>query len=129
MTSTKKAFGAEGEELALRFLEKNKKMKLVSRNFTIRGGEIDLILTHKKTLVFCEVKTRTPKSKDLGSAAMAVDKRKQQHLIRTAKVFLGKYAQQLKFEECRFDVVEVYLPMDQSNKVFIRHTPYAFSTV
>ena len=129
MKSTKRAFGTEGEELALRFLQKTKKMKLVSRNFCIRGGEIDLILTDKRTLVFCEVKTRTPKSKDLGSTALAVDSRKQKHLIRAAKVFLGKNEHQLKFNECRFDVVEVYLPMDGTNKVYVRHTPYAFGTV
>ncbi len=128
MTSTKRAFGAEGEELALRYLQK-KRMKLICRNFCIKGGEIDLILSHKKTLVFCEVKTRTPRSKNLGSAADAVDKRKQKHLIYAAKVFLARHGSQLNYDECRFDVVEVYLPMDQTNKVYVRHTPYAFDTV
>ncbi len=125
MTITKRAFGTEGEELAQRFL-KTKGMKTLFRNFTVKGGEIDLILLDKKTLVFCEVKTRTPRSKNLGSAQSAIHYYKRKHLTYAAKVFLARRGSQLKFDDCRFDVVEVYLPEDGTNKVFVRHTPDAF---
>lgn len=125
MTDSKRAFGTEGEELAQRFLTKKKKMKLIEKNFCVRGGEIDLILMDKKTLVFCEVKTRSQRSSHLGSAALAVDYRKQRHLTYAAKVYLAKHGRDLRFEDTRFDVVELYLP-DPPTTVYVRHTPYAF---
>lgn len=125
MTDSKRAFGTEGEELAARFLVKKKKMKLLQKNFCVRGGEIDLILMDKKTLVFCEVKTRTQRSSHLGSAALAVDHRKQRHLTHAAKIFLAKFGREYRYEDCRFDVIELYLP-EPPTTVYVRHTPYAF---
>ncbi len=119
-----RGIGAAGEQLAERFLKK-KGMKTVASNYYIRGGELDLVMLNKKTLVFCEVKTRTEKSKGLGPAYEAVDRTKQLRVIRAAKAFLAQNAAGLDFEDTRFDVVEIYLPSD-GEKVFVRHTPDAF---
>ena len=125
MTASKRAFGAEGEELCSVFLKKKKHMKTLAKNYCIKGGELDLVLLDKKTLVFCEVKTRSYLSKDLGSAQQAVDKRKQSSIKHAAKVFLLKESEKFKFTDYRFDVVEVYITEDPK-KVFVRHTPNAF---
>ncbi|MBQ9545653.1 MAG: YraN family protein [Clostridia bacterium] len=123
MKSTREV-GALGEQLAERFLKK-KKMKKVASNFCIRGGEIDLIMLDKKTLVFCEVKTRTPKSASLGAAYEAVDRTKQLRVVRAARAYLSKNADEIDFDDTRFDVVEIYLP-EEGKKVYVRHTPDAF---
>lgn len=122
--SVAKEIGAVGEQLAERFLKK-KGMKKIASNFCIRGGEIDLVMQLKKTLVFCEVKTRTAGSRSLGAAYEAVNRTKQIRLIRAAGAFLAQNARELDFEDTRFDVVEIYLP-DDGKKVFVRHTPDAF---
>lgn len=54
----KRAIGKLGEDLALKFL-KNKGFLMISRNFRVRGGEIDLIGQQAGQLHFVEVKTRT----------------------------------------------------------------------
>ena len=125
MTASKRAFGTEGEELCSVFLKKKKRMKTLQKNYTVKGGEIDLVLMDKKTIVFCEVKTRSYLSKELGSAQLAVDKIKQKRIKHASKVFLLKEGENYKFNDYRFDVVEVYIPEDPK-KVFVRHTPNAF---
>lgn len=51
----KRSQGNEGEEIALQaYLDDG--YSLLDRNYTIRGGEIDLIVQNKDHLVFVEVK-------------------------------------------------------------------------
>lgn len=54
--STRKV-GNEAENLAESYLGKNG-FKVLGRNFTIRGGEIDIIAREEDILVFIEVKAR-----------------------------------------------------------------------
>jgi putative endonuclease len=49
--------GNNAEDLAESFLKGNG-FKILSRNFTIRGGEIDIIAREDENLVFVEVKAR-----------------------------------------------------------------------
>lgn len=77
-----KKLGSDGENLALRFLEK-KGYGLVERNFRIRGGEIDLIVEKNGILVFVEVKTR--RNTTFGSATESLTALK---LIRLRKAIL-----------------------------------------
>ena len=54
----RRAQGSAAEEVAMRYLEQ-KGYKTLARNYTIRGGEIDLIMRAPQgTLVFVEVKAR-----------------------------------------------------------------------
>lgn len=57
----KKDFGYKGEDAATQFLQ-NKGYEIIERNFTIWGGEIDIIAKKKDFLVFVEVKTRRNES-------------------------------------------------------------------
>ncbi len=106
--------GALGEEQAALYLQ-NKGWRILERNFSAPGGEIDIIAQDKKTLVFVEVKTRAYKA--YGGPLAAVTPAKQKRLAQTAAVFVK--AKGLKFDSIRFDVLCV-LPQG------IEHVPNAF---
>ena len=90
--------------MAANFLLK-KKSRLVSMNYRCRYGEIDLIVSNRKYLVFVEVKLR--KTDKFASAYEHVDTRKQQRIRTTAEMFLSEYQTDL---QPRFDVIEIYAP-------------------
>lgn len=99
-TQRRKA-GNIGEDAVCGFLVRHG-YEIIKRNFTVRGGEIDIIAEKADTIAFVEVKTRTVGS--MTSAEEAVDLRKQRLIIRTAKAYLQNVAQPL---QCRFDVATV----------------------
>ena len=96
--------GAWGEALAAEYLQK-KRYKLLATNYRCRFGEIDLIVSNRKYLVFVEVKLR--KSDRFASAFEHVDYYKQQKLRTTAELYLSEFPTQL---QPRFDVIEIYAP-------------------
>ncbi len=118
-TSNKRAIGNIGEEAVCRFLEQ-KGAEILCRNYTIRGGEIDIIAQYGDMLLFVEVKTRQPHA--LQSGAAAVDLRKQQCVRRTAEQYLLKLAQPPA--QTRFDVAEVEYAGHTVHR--IRYIPGAF---
>ena len=100
--------GNFGEEAAAKFLRKSG-YRIVERNFSALGCEIDLIVKNREYIAFVEVKTRKldPDSETVYTKpAAAVDHEKQQHIAKAAKCYLAKGKQ--KGKKCRFDVVEVY---------------------
>lgn len=117
----KKELGAHGEELAALFLQRQG-MKILCRNYTIRGGEIDIIAQDGDTCVFCEVKTRT--SQKFGTGAEAVDYKKQQALLRTAQVYAAKH--RITQRPMRFDVVDIFLGKDGNHKLnYIKNAEFS----
>jgi len=99
---TTKSIGDEGEQQALNYLQKLG-LKLVTRNFRQRGGEIDLIMQDDSTLVFIEVLLR--QSAQFGSALESVTHQKQQRLIKTAQYYLQQNVRQ--YPAYRFDVIGI----------------------
>lgn len=93
--------GREAEELALQFLIAAG-LRLRSRNYACRLGEIDLILQDGDTLVFVEVRQR--RSARFGSAAESITRGKQDKLIAAARHYLARERQ---MPACRFDAVLV----------------------
>lgn len=93
--------GDAGENAALAYLQ-GQGLTLVERNFRCKGGEIDLIMRERQTLVFVEVRKRADAR--YGGAAASVTHRKQARLILAAQVFLQRHAQQ---PACRFDVIAI----------------------
>ena len=66
--------GESAEQQAYQFLLK-KGLKLVTRNFRCKQGELDLIMTDEQTLVIIEVRFR--QTDKYGSAAESVTRAKQ----------------------------------------------------
>ena len=79
--------GAWGELQAAEYLKK-KRYKLLASGYRCRFGEIDLIASNRKYLVFVEVKLR--KSARFANAFEYVDSRKQDRLRTTASFTLLK---------------------------------------
>lgn len=73
---------------------------VVDRNWRCREGEIDLVLTRARLLVFCEVKTRS--SNAYGSPAAAVTLAKQMRLRKLGMRWID--AHQMRPSPIRFDV-------------------------
>ena len=99
--------GQEGEEAAAQLL-KQQGYRIVARNWRPAGlrGEVDCIAWQEQTLCFVEVKTRT--SNEHGAPQEAVTPAKQRQLSRLANAYLALH--HLDNAQCRFDVVEVWLP-------------------
>ena len=96
--------GAWGEALAAEYLRK-KKYAVLASGYRCRFGEIDLIVSNKKFLVFVEVKLR--KSSDFAEAREFVNYHKQNRLRTTAQMYLSQHPTAL---QPRFDVIEIYSP-------------------
>ena len=96
--------GAWGEQIAAEYLRK-KRYKLLAAGYRCRFGEIDLIVSDRKYLVFVEVKLR--KSGRFAKALEYVDRRKQDRLRTTAEMYLSQNPTEL---QPRFDVIEIYAP-------------------
>lgn len=113
--------GAWGETLAAQYLQK-KRYKLVATGYRCRFGEIDLIVSNRKYLVFVEVKLR--KRDGFAQAHEYVDWKKQERLRTTAALYLSQNPTRL---QPRFDVIEIYAPEGlESKNPQIHHMEDAF---
>ena len=116
-----KLSGAWGEALAAEYLRK-KRYKILAVGYSCRFGEIDLIVSDRRFLVFVEVKLR--KTADFAQALEYVDRRKQDRLRATASVYLSQNPTRL---QPRFDVIEIYAPEGTATvRPEIRHMEDAF---
>ena len=93
--------GDIGERATADFLLRNG-YEILKRNYTVRGGEIDIIARKGSVTCFVEVKTR--KHDPLTSGEDAITKAKKNHLIYAAQRYLDRLG-----EPCsaRFDVAVV----------------------
>ena len=111
--------GIRGEEIAQNYLEKQK-FRIIKKGFHLYRGEIDLIAYDKETLVFVEVKTRSPEA--LGLPEESVDERKQRQIRKIAEGYLA--FNDLDDVECRFDVISVVF--DENESYSVKHYKDAF---
>ena len=126
--------GNYGEEQACRFLKKQG-VRILARNFRVRGGEIDLIGFHKSELIFFEVKTRSGES--WGTPREAIDEKKMDRIEIAADNFCKLYCKNGKIEiplcsffpgitvqkpvrERRIDGIEVFLTREGGLKAIER---------
>jgi putative endonuclease len=94
--------GAWAEDLACKHLIDHG-LRLVTRNYRCRHGEIDLVMRDGRTIAFVEVRLRN--RTDYGTGAESVDARKQARLLSSAEHYLQRHATLLA--KCRFDVVSI----------------------
>lgn len=92
------ATGAAAEAAAAQLLEK-RGLRIIARNFRVKGGEIDLVCRDGDTTVFVEVRLRT--RSDFGGAAASITVTKQRRLILAARHWLARHGE----TPCRFDAV------------------------
>jgi putative endonuclease len=125
---SKEQLGRWGEKRCEKFL-KRKGLKTLTRNFSCKTGEIDLVMVDSDgTLVFVEVKTRA--SEDFSPSSRVghlpvesvVTKTKQTRMLRTARYFLA--TNDIEDRPYRFDVITIVL--GEKGRPQIRHYENAF---
>jgi putative endonuclease len=97
----RRARGDAVETAALAYLEAQG-LRLLARNASARGGELDLVMQDGATLVFVEVRYRG--SNAFGGGAASVDAGKRRRLVHAAQVYLARHPQHAD-APCRFDVI------------------------
>jgi putative endonuclease len=100
--NAKDELGRLGEQLAADFLERSD-LRILDRNWRCPDGEIDIVALERRTLVICEVKTRS--SGRYGTPLEAISARKRVRLRKLAVNWVQAHG--LFYEEIRIDVVGV----------------------
>lgn len=95
--------GDQFEELALTHAMRDG-LRLITRNFNCRYGELDLVMRDRDVVVFLEVRYR--KSQGFGGALDSVGASKRERLSKAASLFLQANPA-LAHHPCRFDVMAI----------------------
>lgn len=96
----KDALGRQGEEMAAKYLE-DAGLRILSRNWRCGEGELDIVAAERRTLVVCEVKTRS--GSRCGTALEAITRQKLSRLRRLAARWISAHG--TAFDEIRIDVI------------------------
>lgn len=102
----RRLIGNLGEREAVRFLRKNK-YKILEKNYSALGAEIDIIARKDNVTAFIEVKTRNVKSLGYKEArpGSSVTPEKQRKIIKAASYYVSHNRPGTRL---RLDVIEVY---------------------
>src|SRR3954452_9742515 len=119
VSPVKNPLGDQGENVAARYARSTLGYKLLTRNFRVEGGEIDIIARDGKTLVFIEVKTR---AYDDPTPEEQINNFKMHQITKAAKTFLSRYG--FPQPPARLEVVAIV--WNKGQPPIIRHTPSAF---
>ena len=109
-----------GENIAARYVRSTLGYKLLTRNFQIEGGEVDIIARDGKTLVFIEVKTRRGR----GSPWDALGAEKQGRVRRMAISYLSETDRPTS-ANLRFDAIGIVFDA-RGRLVSLEHLEGAF---
>jgi putative endonuclease len=120
LLADREKLGRWGEKRCEGFLKK-KGFKKLTRNFSCRSGEIDLIMVDADgAIVFVEVKTRADETFE--PAESVITAAKKHRMSRAARYFLATH--NIENRPFRFDVVTIVL--GQKGRPQIRHYENAF---
>ena len=108
--------GGWGEKLATDFLE-SKGYKIISQNYKVKFGEIDIVALDKDRVCFIEVKSR--RSARFGLGRDAITGLKQRQISKVAVSFLKENCYLNR--KARFDVVEVDFSFLQPKLTLVRN--------
>ncbi len=110
MKQLNRVVGTNGERIAADFLQK-KGFRILERNYSTKFGEIDLIATKDKILVFVEVKLK--QGDDFGTPEEMIDSSKLSQVIRMAEFYLVDNSKMAKkHESYRIDAVCIVANFD-----------------
>lgn len=105
INTPERLLGNFGEKAACKYLRRHG-YKIIKKNFVADNNEIDIIAQSKDTLSFIEVKTRNADAhfSDEPRPASAVDRKKQQKIIKAARIYLAFNPSDKRKQ---FDIIEV----------------------
>jgi putative endonuclease len=120
LLADRRSLGQWGEKRCEKFLRR-KGFKTLTRNFSCKTGEIDLIMVDSDgSIVFIEVRTKT--NEEFSDVESSITLAKKTRLKRAAKYFLA--SREIKNRPFRFDVIAIVLGQEGSPE--IRHYENAF---
>lgn len=119
MITTRRKFGDYGEQAVVDYLTAQH-FTILTTNFRIHGGEIDIIARNKNLLLFVEVKTR---KNPLVDPAEVITRSKQKKIIHATQVYCAQHALDNGSIMFRFDVALVSF---NDNKPDIAYIANAF---
>ncbi len=120
LLADRKLLGQWGEKYCEKFL-KRKGLKVLTRNFSCKTGEIDLIMVDTEGgIVFVEVRTRADEK--FVEAESSITAPKKNRLKRAARYFIS--TQSIENRPLRFDIVTIVL--GQKGRPQLRHYENAF---
>ena len=104
--------GYDGEAFATQKLETDG-YTVLCKNYTCKGGEIDIVCTKQSYICFVEVKMRSAESGE--SAVLSVDERKLSRIECAVESFLGEYSENeyIRSLTPRTDIFEIYTYRDK----------------
>lgn len=111
--------GARGEEAAAAHLAR-RGYRILERNWRGRRGELDIVCERKGTLVFVEVKTRTPGP--MNAPHQGLTPAKMERVARTVSEYLTRH--EAWDRPCRLDLVAVTVP--EGGEPEVEHVENAF---
>lgn len=103
MADARRTLGASGEDAVAAWYAAHG-YRIVARNWRCGEGELDVVASRGRTLVFCEVKSRS--STAFGAPVEAVTRTKQLRIRRLAGRFLREMTTR-RPADIRFDVASV----------------------
>ncbi|MGD2093432.1 MAG: YraN family protein [Phycisphaerales bacterium] len=120
LLADRKLLGRWGEEHCLKFL-KRKGLKILTRNFSCKTGEIDLVMVAPdRDIVFVEVKTRMDET--FTQTESVITPAKKHRMVKTARYFLA--TNDIVDRPFRFDIVTIVV--GQKGTPEINHYENAF---
>ena len=120
LLADRELLGRWGEKQSEKFL-KRKGLKTLTRNFSCRTGELDLVMVDTDGgIVFVEVRTRADEK--FADVEDSITSAKKTRLKRTARYFLA--SNDIRDRPCRFDIVTIVL--GRTGRPQIRHYENVF---
>jgi putative endonuclease len=114
----RRTFGNSGESFVCEYLEKQG-YTILKRNYSTRGGEVDIIAQYDSLICFIEVKTRAKYHVSIGEI---ITKTKQAKIIATAKHYLSQISAAYI---ARFDVA--FVITNDTTAPQVTYIPNAFN--
>lgn len=113
MKKSHRSIGDVWEDIALQYLEK-KGYTLLDRNFSVIGGEIDIIVKKDGIFVFVEVKYR--RNLEFWHPFESISARKKSSLKRAIIAYAN--AKYIDLDDCRFDAIGIVKKDDGWHRLF-----------
>ncbi len=98
------SIGQAGEERAALYLQEHG-LRIITRNYRTKRGELDIIADDDGTLCFVEVRLRA--NSIFGAPLDTVGAKKQKRLAYAAMEYLARNVAGLNKYPCRFDVLSI----------------------